>query len=124
MPRFGFPRQARLLTEAAFRRVYSAASTRMRVAPLRVCALRRSDGRSRLGLSIGRKVGNSVVRNRWKRAIREAFRLNRHLLSAPHDMIVSVDWDAEPEQVRAVRAAFLEVVDRLNAAEEAGDGRP
>jgi len=124
MARFGFPRQARLLTEGEFRRTYGAGSVRLHVAPLRVCAQRRTDGGSRLGLSIGRKVGNSVVRNRWKRAVREAFRLNRHCLHAPHDVIVSVDWDAEPDRVSAVEAAFLEVVERLNAREEAGDGHP
>jgi ribonuclease P protein component len=35
-------------------------------------------GETRLGISVSRKVGNSVVRNRIKRHAREFFRLNRH----------------------------------------------
>ncbi len=34
--------------------------------------------RTRLGITVSRKVGNAVVRNRIKRFIREYFRLNRH----------------------------------------------
>ena len=124
MKRFGFPRQARLRSESQFRRVYRGRATRLRAHPLRVCALRQAEGRSRLGLSIGRKVGNAVVRNRWKRAIREAFRLNRHRLHAPYDMVISVDWDACLDQVGAVEAAFVRIVEGLNTAGEAGNGRP
>jgi ribonuclease P protein component len=34
--------------------------------------------RTRLGITVSRKVGNSVVRNRIKRHVREYFRKNRH----------------------------------------------
>ena len=34
--------------------------------------------RMRLGITVSRKVGNAVVRNRIKRFTREYFRLNRH----------------------------------------------
>lgn len=43
---------------------------------------------SRLGISCPRKVGGSVARSRWKRLIREAFRLNREGLGAGIDLVV------------------------------------
>lgn len=43
---------------------------------------------SRLGLSISKRVGNAVVRNRWKRRIREAFRQNRKRLPVGWDFVI------------------------------------
>jgi len=50
---------------------------------------------ARLGLTVSRRVGNAVVRNRWKRAIREAFRLVRHRLP-PLDLVVAPRPAANP----------------------------
>ena len=51
----------------------------------------------RLGLSVSRKVGNAVVRNRWKHCIREAFRLSREQLPCGVDLVVIPRPDAVPE---------------------------
>jgi ribonuclease P protein component len=126
MGRLSFPRQARLRLQREFRRVYRCGRLH-RVRPLRAHALARPEGRSRLGLAIGRKTGGAVLRNRWKRAIREAFRLQRHLLRTPHDLVVSVCWDAGPSEVARVGESFRRLVERLNAAgrgAEDGDGDP
>ncbi len=45
---------------------------------------------SRIGISISKKVGNSVVRHRCARLIREAFRATRENLDSIYDIIVIV----------------------------------
>ncbi len=43
---------------------------------------------SRMGLTVSRKVGNAIVRNRVKRRVREWFRAFRHELAEPVDLVV------------------------------------
>jgi ribonuclease P protein component len=47
-------------------------------------------GFSRLGIAVPKRVGSAVARNRMKRLIREAFRLNRDSLPGSVDLLVIV----------------------------------
>ena len=124
MGRFSFPTAARIGQEREFRRAYRE-GRRYGAFPLRLCALRRPDAQAcRLGLSVSRKVGDAVLRNRWKRAVREAFRLNRHRLRLAYDLIVSISWEARPEDVRRVEASFCELICALNRADAAQPPAP
>ncbi len=74
-----FPKKCHIRRGADFQRVYR----RRAIASddrLLVFACENGLPHPRLGLSVSRKVGGAVVRNRWKRLIREAFRLS---LAAP-----------------------------------------
>jgi ribonuclease P protein component len=118
MKRFGLPRKARIVLGRDFDRVRSR-GRRLEAFPLRLRALVRGRGhKSRLGLAVGRKVGGAAVRHRWKRAIREAFRLNRHRLRRPYDLVVSVCWGASPGEVRGVEDALRRLIEGLNAGDE------
>lgn len=83
--RYGLEREKRIRRQADFDRVYQAnVYAADDILVVRGC----SSDATRLGLSISRKVGNAVVRNRWKRRIREAFRLNYHRLPQNVDLVV------------------------------------
>ena len=82
-----FPKSARLLKSAEFQRVHrSAAFAADQV--LVVKGVFNGTPGTRLGLSISRRVGNAVVRNRWKRLIRESFRRQRAELPPGLDLVV------------------------------------
>ena len=63
-----------------------------------LCALVSDGDRSpRLGVTIPKKAGSAVVRNRWKRLIRESFRTQQHELPRGYDFVVRPKKGAQPD---------------------------
>ena len=63
--------------------------------------------RNRLGISAGKKVGNSVVRHRIARLLRESFRLNDEKFHSGWDMVVVARPLARGKSFCDIESAFL-----------------
>lgn len=55
-----------------------------------VYAVANDVGHPRLGVTASRKVGNAVVRNRWKRRLREIFRCGKQHFGDHHDVVIII----------------------------------
>lgn len=75
MPRFTFSKKEHLLKRWEFERVYNS-QERYIGRYLRLFLLRDQPDR-KIGIIAGRKTGNAVKRNRFKRLVREVYRLNK-----------------------------------------------
>ena len=84
-----------------------------------------ADG-ARVGFTVTRKVGVSVLRNRIRRRLREAVRLGKTLpLRADHDYVLIARREALSMDFRALARELERALQKLNDPKRAaGDKRP
>ncbi len=76
-----FPKRLRILRAGEFDRVFAARASAVDSSIALYGAANELD-HPRLGLVVSRRVGGAVARNRWKRLLRESFRLSQSELPA------------------------------------------
>jgi ribonuclease P protein component len=103
-----FSKADRLRSSTDFKRVYDRKCSASNPC-LIVYASANDLGRLRIGLSVSRKVGNAVARNRFKRLYREAVRLSRHELASSLDLVLIPRSAREPTLIE-VQQSLRELV--------------
>ena len=74
--------------------------------------------KNRLGISVSKKVGNSVVRHRVTRLIRESYRLNELLFKNSLDIVVIARPSAKEKSYQEIESALLHLARKHQIAGE------
>ncbi len=78
-------------------------------------------GINRLGISVSKKVGNSIVRHRITRLIREAYRLHKDELIIGKDIVVVARVNSKGHNYWDIESAFLHLT-KLHHIISSGSG--
>lgn len=76
--------------------------------------LKNQHNKNRLGISVSKKVGNSVVRHRVTRLIRESYRLNETFFQRGLDIVVIGRPSAKDTKYADIEKALMNLCKRCN----------
>ena len=68
---------------------------------------------NRLGISVSKKIGNSVVRHRVKRLFRECYRLHEEVFRGGLDIVVLAREGAAGSNYSQIDGAFLKAAKKI-----------
>ena len=97
-----------LKTDAEFKRVYDVHDS---LSDARL-VLYKAPGTGKLGIVCSKKIGNSVVRHRFARLVREAYRLHKQELEKDWDIIVIAREGAKGQGFTEIERSFLDLLGR------------
>ena len=81
--------------------------------------LKNQHKKNRLGISVSKKVGNSVVRHRVTRLIRESYRLNERSFRQGLDIVVVARPNAKDKSYQEIESALMHLAGRMKLRREA-----
>ena len=120
MKRYGFTKSDRILKHSGYSNLTRFGKT-IRDQFFIVVYANGYNERSRLGITVSKRVGNAVMRNRLKRVIREFFRLNRDLIKGHWDFNVIAKKDAADLSHHQAFLALTQLFGKM--ARKIDDGR-
>ena len=106
-----FRRAEKVTNKSSYRIIYEQGVRRSsRFFTIVTCG--NSNGVKRLGITVTKKTGNAVFRNRTKRLIREFFRRNKDLFPAGHDVVVMAKKNTPPLTYQETERELTELFTR------------
>jgi len=74
--------------------------------------------RTRLGITVTKKVGKAAVRNKIKRLIREYFRQNRHHITGNWDINLIAKKEAANQESDRILESVRQIFDNLSRSRQ------
>lgn len=110
--RFGLPRAARVRKRGAFVAIQREGRKTSGPKILLFTRVQRIPGPARLGVTVSKRVGGAVVRNRVKRLLREVYRLNPGWFGGGHDYVFVARPEAATLGLAEIRAEIEALLKR------------
>jgi ribonuclease P protein component len=107
-----FSHEVRIVRSSDYRAIYK---TGRKIYSRRFILFVRTNsiGHSRLGLTVSRKVGGAVIRNRIKRLFREIFRKSFDKIPNQLDIVINAKAGCAGTDYTELRAEFLDAAQKL-----------
>ncbi|MDI6715629.1 MAG: ribonuclease P protein component [Actinomycetota bacterium] len=102
-------REFRITASKDFQAVYKLGKSTANK-DLVVYFLKKEGQRSRLGISVSRRIGSAVVRNKVKRLLKEAFRRNEDKIKGGYDIILIAREAVNEKSFQDIEKTLIDVL--------------
>ena len=119
----GLPYRARIHLKKQFEQVIAQSNKYQNKGLALWCLNRHTNSPARFAVVVSKKLGPAVVRNRTKRILREAFRLNRFRMLDGVDIIVKPRCSEQLSTVQAAQEALTSLCGKAAVLRQAPESR-